>query len=450
MPDKTVQLSEIAMASEPSPKLTSHTPISAAHVLDEAMLFHLLEINAILNTALLSPSLNLDELLPKIMDAAAEITGSESASILLWHERKQELVFRAASAQNPQARSIIGKPVPLDSIAGTIFREKRTVQIADVEQDPRHYSKVDEELQFVTRSLLGVPLIVRNEVIGVLEVVNKHQLPWTPADEQALTLLAGNAAVAIEVARNMLRLKRANEDLKEMDKLKNDFIAIASHELRTPLGIILGYASFLEDTANSNEQVEMIGRVTAGAQQLRQIIDGLVNLGYMRQQNSDLILERVPVANLFRALKNEAEMMLVTHQHTLDMQMPPETICTQADAVRLEMALGNLVNNAARFTPKGGQIRIFWQSVGADEGAIVIEDNGIGIAPENLERIFNDFVQVEDHLTRHQGGLGVGLTIARAIVEAHGGRIRAESDGPGTGSRFTVTLSVRDCASDGS
>lgn len=434
------------MASEPSSNMTT-SQTSATHILDEQMLTHLLEINAVLNTALLSPSLNLDELLPKIMDAAAEITGSESASILLWHERSQELVFRATGAQNAQARAIIGKPVPLDSIAGTIFREKRTVQIENVDLDPRHYSKVDEELQFVTRSLLGVPLIVKNEVIGVLEVVNKHQLPWMTADEHALTLLANNAAVAIEVARNVLRLKRANEDLKAMDKLKNDFIAIASHELRTPLGIILGYASFLEDTASSDQQVEMIARVTSGAQQLRQIIDGLVNLGHMRQQSSDLILEVVPLVDVFKALKIEAEMMLVTHQHTLEVQTPPQTVCAKVDSVRLGMALANVVNNAARFTPKGGQIRILWQFMGKDEGAIIIEDNGIGIAAENLDRIFNDFVQVEDHLTRHQGGLGVGLTIAKAIIEAHEGRIRAESDGLGKGSRFTITLPVSQCLS---
>lgn len=423
----------------------SPTPQAHAAPSDQRMLARLLEINAVLNTALLSPSLNIDELLPKIMDAAAEITGSESASILLWHERSQELVFRATGAQNTQARAILGKPVPLDSIAGTIFREKRAVQIEDVEQDPRHYSKVDEELQFVTRSLLGVPLVVKNEVIGVLEVVNKRQLPWTADDGHALTLLANNAAVAIEVARNVLRLRRANDDLKALDKLKNDFIAIASHELRTPLGIILGYASFLEETASSPQQTNLIGRVTAGAEQLRQIIDGLVNLGHMRQQGSDLTLETIAVKTLFDDLKSEAEMLMLKHRHTLNIQMPPETVCAQVDSIRLGMALTNVVNNALRFTPEGGRIRIFWQPQGEHSGAVVIEDNGIGIAAENLDRIFDDFFQVEDHLTRHHGGLGIGLTIAKAIVEAHDGRIEAQSDGLGKGARFIVTLPLRMC-----
>jgi signal transduction histidine kinase len=431
------------MASDPvtqplHPENTHPSPIN------QQMLQRLLEIDNILNTALLSPSLNIDELLPKIMDAAAEITDSESASILLWRERSQQLVFRATGAQNAQAQSIVGKAVPLDSIAGTIFREKRAVQIENVEQDPRHYSKVDEDLQFVTRSLLGVPLIVKNEVIGVLEVVNKRQLPWTADDQQALTLLANNAAVAIEVARTVLRLKRANEELHEIDRLKNDFISIASHELRTPLGIILGYASFLEDTASSPEQTEMIGKVTAGAQQLRQIIDGLVNLGHMRQQSSELVFETRTMMQLFDTLRTEAE-MLNMGRHRLDFQMPPTSICTRVDTVRLGMALTNIVNNAVRFTPAGGQIRIFWQPQGEHKGEIVIEDNGIGIAAENLDKIFNDFFQVEHHLTRHQGGLGVGLTIAKAIIEAHDGHIRAESDGLGKGARFTITLPVMLC-----
>jgi signal transduction histidine kinase len=431
--------------------MTSDTASNAFHPvtpdafpINQQVLRHLIDINNILNTALLSPSLNLDELLPKIMDAAAEITGSESASILLWRDRTQELVFRATGAQNAQAQSIVGKSVPLDSIAGTIFRERRTVQIANVEQDPRHYSKVDEDLQFVTRSLLGVPLIVKNEVIGVLEVVNKRQLPWTVGDEQALTLLANNAGVAIEVARNVLRLKRANEELNEIDKLKNDFISIASHELRTPLGIILGYASFLEDTASSPEQTEMIGKVTAGAQQLRQIIDGLVNLGHMRQQSSGLVFETIPMRQLFKTLEAEAD-ILNLGKHTLTVEMPPAALCTRVDVVRLGMALTNIVNNAVRFTPAGGQIRILWQSGDAREGSLVIEDNGIGIAAENLDKIFNDFFQVEHHLTRHHGGLGVGLTIAKAIIEAHDGRIKAESDGLGHGARFTVTLPVMLC-----
>jgi signal transduction histidine kinase len=431
------------MTSEPAS--TSHSMTNAdVLAINPQMLGRLIEIDNMLNTALLSPSLNIDELLPKIMDAAAEITDSESASILLWRERSQELVFRATGAQKTQAQSIVGKAVPLDSIAGTIFREKRVVQIENVEQDPRHYSKVDEDLQFVTRSLLGVPLIVKNEVIGVLEVVNKHQLPWTADDQQALTLLANNAAVAIEVARNVLRLKRANEELNEIDKLKNDFISIASHELRTPLGIILGYASFLEDTASSPEQTEMIGKVTAGAQQLRQIIDGLVNLGHMRQQSSTLVFETITMRELFKTLGAEAEMMDMG-QHALKVELPPETICTRVDAVRLGMALTNIINNAVRFTPAGGQIRIFWQPYGEREGEIVIEDNGIGIAAENLDKIFNDFFQVEHHLTRHHGGLGVGLTISKAIIEAHDGRIRAESDGLEQGARFTVTLPVMRC-----
>jgi signal transduction histidine kinase len=414
--------------------------------INQQMLRRLIEINHILNTALLSPSLDIDELLPQIMDAAADITDAESASILLWRDRSQELVFRATGAQNALAQSIVGKAVPLDSIAGTIFREKRAVQIENVEQDPRHYNKVDEDLQFVTRSLLGVPLIVKNEVIGVLEVVNKRQLPWTADDQQALMLLANNAAVAIEVARNVLRLKRANEELKEIDKLKNDFISIASHELRTPLGIILGYASFLGDTASSPEQTEMIDKVTAGAQQLRQIIDGLVNLGHMRQQSDDLVLETIPLRQVFEALVGEAEMLNINHQHQFDVQPPPVNICTRVDAVRLGMALTNIVNNAVRFTPPKGHIRIFWQPHGDREGDIVIEDNGVGIADENLEKIFNDFYQVEHHLTRHHGGLGVGLTIAKAIVEAHDGSIRAESKGLGKGARFTVTLPVIACS----
>jgi GAF domain-containing protein len=240
-------------------------------------LTRLMEISSVMNAALLSANARVEALLSYLMDAAAEITDSESASVILWDSEKEELHFVATTSDNPAAQGFIGKAIPLDSIAGTIVKERNLVQVDDAPSDPRHYSEVDKEIEFVTRSLLGVPMIAKNKVIGVLEVVNKKQLPWTLDDRNNLSMLANEAAVAIEVAQLVSNMQQANEELNELDKLKSNFIAIASHELRTPLGIIMGYASFLQDETDSSIS-DHASNVMAGALQLRRIIDDMINL----------------------------------------------------------------------------------------------------------------------------------------------------------------------------
>lgn len=405
-----------------------------------AMLKRLLEVNKALNAALLSSSLKIEALLGYIMDTAAEITGCESASILLWKNTTQELFFAATTSTIAPSRALIGKPVPLDSIAGTILQEKRPIWVDDVNIDPRHYDKTDQEIAFVTRSLLGVPMISKDYAIGVLEVVNKHELPWKEQDIQHLMVLAEEAAVAIEVAQLVVALQKANRELNEIDKLKSDFIAIASHELRTPLGVILGYASFLQDEATTPEYSELAAKVMSSAIQLRRIIEDMVNLRYLKQNEAELMRDAVPLVELFHDLEFEAQTLINANKHHFNIMQPPETVIVDVDRTRIHMALMNLVNNAARFTPPGGKIQVKWHLRNDAEVWVTIQDNGIGIAPNVLEKIFEEFYQVEDHMTRRHGGLGIGLSIARALINAHGGRIWAESPGLNQGAIFFVSL----------
>lgn len=404
-----------------------------------AVMSRLLEVNKVLNATLLSSTPRIESLLGYIMDAAAEITGSQAASVLLWRQTTQELFFAATTTNNEGARSLIGKPVPLDSIAGTILREKRIVQVDDATADPRHYDQVDKDIQFVTRSLLGVPMISKQRAIGVLEVVNKHQLPWTEQDCTYLSVLAEEAAVAIEVAQLLLALQKANNEMKEVDKLKSDFIAIASHELRTPLSVILGYASFLQADATSPEIGEHATKVMNSALQLRRIIEDMVNLRYLKQSEAELVKENVSVTELIEDLHRESLPTIQANKHRLMIDVP-EDIVVNVDQSRIQMALSNILSNAIRFTPSGGKIIIDAKVQSKKEAWISITDNGIGIEKEALEKIFNEFYQVEDHMTRHHGGLGIGLSIARALVEAHGGRVWAESPGLGKGATFVISL----------
>ncbi len=397
-----------------------------------AVMARLAEVSAILNS-----TLQLEPLLTQLLDAAAEITDSNDASVLLWNNKSQELFFAATTSQGSQ--ELIGRPVPLDSIAGEVIRENHAVQVDDAENDPRLYRKVTDDIQYVTRSLLGVPMTYKDRVIGVVEVLNKREPPWTEDDHSNLSILAGQAAVAIETAQMVMTLRRVNEEMAQVDKLKNNFIAIASHELRTPLGVILGYATFLADET-TDEAKDHASKVLGSALQLRRIIENMVNLRYLKQSEGELVCEQVSVRELFSDMQGDILTLTNASGHILDVKMPPEDVTLMVDRNRISMALSNLLNNAVEFTPPGGIIGIQCQVQDDNEVWISVTDRGCGLAEENLEMVFKEFFQVEDHMTRRHGGLGIGLSITKALIEAHGGRIWATSEGLGKGSCFTFAL----------
>jgi signal transduction histidine kinase len=392
-------------------------------------------------SASLNSQVELRPLLQHIMDVAVQIANCEAASVLLWDNKNQQLVFAASTTTTAQAddADLYGMVVPMDSIAGTVYRENKIVQVDDAQADKRHYEKVDKNIKFHTSSLLGVPLTYKNRVIGVLEALNKHTMPWTAEDRNYLSTLAAQAAVAIENAKLVTELRKANRDLHEVDKLKNDFIAIASHELRTPLGVVMGYASFLQEEESQSAK-EHAGKVLESALKLRKIIEDMVNLRYLKQNQTDLHLENVKTSGLMNMIEQELLTIMDLSQHVFVVNPPAEDKMLRVDATRLMMALTNLMHNAISFTPQGGTITLEAELVARHEMHIRVKDTGNGIADDQLTRIFNEFYQVEDHMTRKHGGLGIGLSIARAIVNAHGGRIWAESGGIGKGATFIMAM----------
>ncbi len=402
------------------------------------------KVKILTQLAEISESLNsrvhLEPLLKHIMDVAVDITDSEAASVLLWNAKTHQLFFAASTSQS--ADELIGKPVPMDSIAGTVLMQNKIVQVDNAQNDPRHYTQVDSDIEFVTRSLLTVPMTYKDRVIGVVQALNKRTLPWTQDDRHYLQILSSQAAVAIEGAQLVMELRRANDDLKEVDKLKNDFIAIASHELRTPLGVIMGYASFLqEETVSDPEAAEHANKVMESALKLRQIIEDMVNLRYLKQNQQDLMREQLSIGKVLSVIESITLQMIDVNHHDFKVVLPNSEPIVSVDTKRLSMAVNNLVNNAVAFTPPGGAITIQAEVVDS-EVVVTVHDTGVGLEPDQLDRVFKEFYQVEDYMTRHHGGLGIGLSITRAIIEAHGGRIWAESDGKGKGASFKFTLPI--------
>lgn len=397
------------------------------------ILNRLADVSILLNT-----TYELDSLLTYLMDAAAAITDCEAASVLLWDEKNHDLRFAATTTQQT-GLNLVGTSVPLQgSLAGTCLIEGRVIQVDDTQQDPRHYAKLDEEKQFETRSLLIAPMRQGEKTIGVLEVVNKRTLPWTADDHDHLMVLVSQAAVAIDRVQMVTELRKAHQELSELDKLKSDFIAIASHELRTPLAVILGYASFLKEEAQG-KMSEHADKVIESGLQLRHIIEDLMNLRYLQQNADDLHLQPALLSTVVGDAANDVQNLVEANGHILKVDIPTGVV-VRVDSILTTMGFTNILNNAIRFTPPGGHISVRADVRDALEAWVMISDNGIGIETEQLERIFEKFYQIEDHMTRKHGGLGVGLSITKALVEAEGGRIWASSEGLGKGTTITVVL----------
>jgi signal transduction histidine kinase len=387
----------------------------------------------------INSTLELRSLLSVIMDHVADLANAESASVMLYDHTTDQLRFVAATTNDPLVEELLNIPVPIEgSVAGAVLRENKVIVRNDLTNDPLHFRMVDVQSGFETRSIIGVPMRYKDETIGVLEAVNKREGHWTDTDRRNMLILASQAAVAIKNAQVMDQLQRAYNEINQLDKLKNDFIAIASHELRTPLSVILGYATFLKEDAQ-DEVSAHASAVLNSALRMRNLIEDMTNLRYLKLGEAELVREHIPLVAIFQAAQNDVESMMEAKSHVLEVHPPDVGLIVVVDRVKLGMALTNLLNNANKFTPSGGRITLTYER---KPGAvwIMVQDTGVGIPQDQLERVFEEFHQVEDHMTRRHGGMGLGLSIAKALVEAHGGHIWAESDGPGRGSTFYVSL----------
>ena len=396
-----------------------------------SQLARLVEISVTLNS-----KLELESLLEYILDTAAELLNCEAASILLYDSKKERLWFAAATGSSPKELAEIS--VPLDSsIAGTIFQTNEPLIINDVEKESRHYTDVSDQTQHQVSSLLGVPMRIKDQKVGVLEAINRRSANFTFADSKLLSIVASQAAVAINNARLVQELQEANAELSETDEMKTRFMAVASHELRTPLGIIMGYATFLKEEAQGDLS-EHASNVLSAALELRALVEDMTNMNLIYTGKRDIKPAPIPLQDILHIAYDEVVSTAEAKNDHLILDMPDEPVIIKMDG-KMKLVFGNILNNAVRFTPEPGKILIRLTTT-EDEALVEISDNGIGIPPDKLTRIFEQFYQVEDHMTRRYGGLGLGLAIARVLVDLHGGRIWAESEGEGKGSTFKVVL----------
>ncbi len=390
----------------------------------------LVELSVTLNS-----TLDLDTLLQLITSTATELLDCEGASILLYDEKNLRLYFAAATASDPEKLAEI--PVPIDnSLAGTIFRTNRHMILNNVAEDPRHYSLASEHSKFKVKTLLGVPMPIKDRTVGVLEAVNKRNGVFDERDATLLSVAAAHAAIAINNARLLRATQRALEKVKETDQLKSNFLTLASHELRTPLGIIIGYSTFLNQNAKGALS-EDTNQVLIAARQMRSILDEMNNLVMLKADEMALKPQKVALEDVLVYACEGLQEIALTRQQVLVYAFSEEAHMVSVDIDKTALALGNILGNAIRFSPEGSEITIGVTNDGVQMLAWV-QDQGIGIPADKLQKIFDEFYQIEPPNTRHYGGLGIGLTIAKGLIEAQGGKIWVESEGPGMGSTFKI------------
>lgn len=402
----------------------------------QQQLLRLVELSMILNS-----TLDLDELLQTITATATELLDCEASSILLYDEKNPRLYFAAATGSNPEKLAEI--PVPMEgSIAGTIFRTNQPLILNDVEQDPRHYTQVSDQIKFQAKTLLGVPMPIKDRTVGVLEALNKRDGVFTDRDVAILSVTAAHAAIAINNARLLKATQQALEKVKETNSIKSHFLALASHELRTPLGIIIGYATFLQEEAKG-ELSDHAQQVLNAAAQMRSLLDQMNNLTLLQADEMEMKSQKISIQDILNFASDEIIYSAARRSLTLTYAFRDDPIYVNVDPEKTTLAFVNLLNNAIRFSPEGSQIVLGAVEQGKNVLAWV-QDHGIGIPTDKLQKVFEEFYQIEPPNTRRYGGLGIGLTIARGIIEIQGGKLTAESEGPGKGATFKVVLPKAD------
>jgi len=242
--------------------------------------------------------------------------------------------------------------------------------------------------------------------------------------------------------RSEEELRRAAAELSEADRRKDEFLATLAHELRNPLSPIRNALQILRITGTPDPRTQWGWDVIdRQVDHLTRLIDDLLDVSRITRNKLELRKQRVQLADVVHAAVENCRPLIDQSRHQVTVTLPPEPIILEADQVRLVQVLMNLLNNAIKYTPAGGRIRLTAERHGA-EVRVSVEDTGIGIPPDELARLFDMFYQVDRTLERSYGGLGIGLTLVRRLVEMHGGSIDARSAGPDQGSQLVVRLPV--------
>jgi signal transduction histidine kinase/CheY-like chemotaxis protein len=263
---------------------------------------------------------------------------------------------------------------------------------------------------------------------------------WIASRGRILRDLSGEAEHLVGVSLDITERRMTEEALRDADRRKDEFLAMLAHELRNPLAAIASAIRLSQSATLADGDRNWVEQTLhSQVQQLARLVDDLLDVARITRGRIELKPEAHQLADLVRRTIDGARPLLERARHTLEVELPDEPLWISADAARMQQAFSNLLTNAIKYTRDGGRIAIRAAREG-NTAAIAIRDNGIGISPEMLPRVFDLFSQAEQGIERAQGGLGIGLTLVRRLVELHSGRVEVMSEGVGQGSQFVVHL----------
>jgi len=373
----------------------------------------------------LASTLDLETLLNHIAQAASDLSNAQAASILLYDEIKQVLYFDAATnLEEPLMRGLI---VPVEnSLAGWIVTHRQPLIISDTQKDPRHYANIAKSTNVTTTSMLGVPLIAKEKVIGVLEAINKLEGEFNQEDQELLMALGAQAAVAIENARLFQQ---------------SDLISELVHEVRTPL-TSLNTAARLLLRSNGSEAMRqnLVEMILAETNRLSEMTTAFLDLARLE---SGRMRFKVQVFEIQPLLEECASLLQAKAQEKnveIKVEIQPGVGQLKADEDMIKQVLLNLLSNAVKYNRPSGSITLTATS-DQDEMILQVVDTGLGIPLESQPHIFEKFYRVPG-TEKIAEGTGLGLSICKRIVDVHGGSIEMQSE-PEIGTKFTIRLPLR-------
>jgi signal transduction histidine kinase/CheY-like chemotaxis protein len=356
---------------------------------------------------------------------------------------------------------VIGAMVPVAGVAQTLRGGARWRSfVRECGSDGRHEAEVDLPEGVFQRAVAlsgdgaAVVLLGGRELQPQEWTVLQGMMPLLAAifsQEQAVIAARAEAFESREAAERAHTLARAleaaraegarlNAELREEHQRKDEFLAMLAHELRNPLAPIVTSVQVLKHPSLSDDrrrrQIDIVERQAA---QMSRLVEDLLDVSRVSRGRIELKREPLDLRDVLRAAVETSSSMMETRRHHLTVRLPDEPLVVDGDAVRLTQVFSNVLQNAAKYTDPGGRIDLLVRNDG-NRVVVTVQDNGIGIPPELLPRIFDLFMQVPVSIDRSQGGLGIGLTLVKRLVQLHGGEVAVESDGTGRGSRFTVRL----------
>ncbi len=370
----------------------------------------------------LASTLDLNMLLERIVHAAAEVSGSEAASILLYDDTTRQLFFQVAT--NIDDATMHGLAVPLEgSIAGWIVVNRKPVRTGNAQEDARFFGIVDQATGRATQSLLGVPLITKNKVVGVLEALNKRRGKFTESDENMLSVLGAQAAVAIENARLFQQ---------------SDLIAEFIHELRSPLASLNTAAYLLlQPEVPQVQREQIVSNMRNETQRLNTMTSAFLDVARLESGRVSYRKTRFSVAELLNECKAVLDPRAAEEKVQIVLEAPEGLPPLEADRDKIKQVAINLLSNAVKYNRPGGSVIV---RVEATESrmCMTFQDTGMGIPEDALPHLFEKFYRVRENEAK-AGGTGLGLAICKQIVRGHGGTIEVKSK-VNVGTAFIVCL----------